>query len=50
MWPKARKPRSEAGKVGFISLLGTSFSPVATETFLKKTEHDRDSVKRRTSM
>lgn len=34
-WSKARKTRSEAGKVSFISLLGTSFSLVATETFLR---------------
>ena len=38
---KARTPRSEAGKVGFISLLGPSFSLVATETFLRNRTSQR---------
>ena len=35
LWSKARKPRSEAGKLGLANSVGTSLSPVATGTFLR---------------
>lgn len=35
LWSKARKSRSEAGKLGLANSVGTSLSPVATGTFLR---------------
>lgn len=35
LWSKARKSRSEVGKLGLANSVGTSLLPVATGTFLR---------------